>query len=484
MAITASDFSVAANGDLRTIAGTAIYTALELHAWLQDLADNPAPTADDEISILGANPSELAGKRNALRPMAVTLLNDINVDDATSRRFKFGSIEQQAGAVLYTGLKTIGTIPGDASIYIVQDNAKINGGTKWWSNGPIQTLVKAKSGGALIAGNTVSGVAQNAGTVTVFAREFGRTYSHFDADLGPGSEQLAALSVASDPNVTLTAVQAEAKFASIAISIGDTTQSLGGVSKLYKGTITLSGGITVAEAYQALQWACSESSTVTINSEPGWRYRKLMSAYAENQQAPFGSFAGGKWFVAQGWWLTGVLPADSKNYQLVSHDGTTVTPPTTIGVTVGNLTVGDYVIAAKDDGAGGFLATHTATGSASATTVTLSPAPDSSQPDSGTVRIGGNKHSYTGKSGSTITGLSPAIPAGGYSSVPAFFTYIDKVAAATSESSAPFNYPGIAFDMRARVRNGADVSAIVPFESVFSVTEAGGSVNAVRTADV
>lgn len=483
MAITASDFSVAANGDLRSIAGSTVYTALELHAWLQDLADNPAPAGDDQVSILAANPSELAGKRNTLRPMAVTLLNGINVDDATSRRFKFGSLEQQNGQVLYTGLKTIGTVPNDASIYIVQNNAKINGGTKWWPAGPIQTMVKAKTAGALIAGNTVAGVAQAAGYATVFARQFGRTYSHFDVDLGPGSEQQAALSISADPNITLSAAAAEAKFADITITVADTSQTLGGVTKDYKGTITLANGITVAEAYQALQWATSESSTATINGEPGWRYRKLLSSYPENQAAPFGSFAGGKFFVAQGWWLAGVLPADSKNYQLISHDGTTVTPPTTIGVTVGNLVVGDYVIAAKDDGAGSFDFTHSATGSASATTVTLSPAPDASQPATGTIRINGNKHSYTGKSGSTLTGLSPAIPAGGYSSAPAFFTYIDKVAASASESSEPFNYVST-FNMRARVRNGNDVSAIVPFESVFSVTEAGGSVNSVRTADV
>ena len=266
MAITASDFSVASNGDLRSIAGSTIYTALELHAWLQDLADNPAPTADDQVSILGANPSELAGKRNALRPMAITLLNGINVDDATSRRFKFGSIEQQNGQVLYTGLKTIGTVPGDASIYIVQNNAKINGGTKWWPAGPIQTMVKAKAAGTLIAGNTVAGVAQAAGYATVFARQFGRTYSHFDVDLGPGSEQQAALSISTDSSITLSAAAAQAKFADITIAIGDTTQSLGGISKLYNGTITLANGITVAEAYQALQWATSESSTATINA--------------------------------------------------------------------------------------------------------------------------------------------------------------------------------------------------------------------------
>ena len=41
---------------------------------LQDLADNATPSGDDLVSILGTNPSELAGKRNASRPMALTLL--------------------------------------------------------------------------------------------------------------------------------------------------------------------------------------------------------------------------------------------------------------------------------------------------------------------------------------------------------------------------------------------------------------------------
>lgn len=68
-------------------------------------------------------------------------------------------------------------------------------------------------------------------------------------------------------------------------------------------------------------------------------------------------------------------------------------------------------------------------------------------------------------------------------SIEAIVIYVDTVADATAESSEPFNYVST-FNMRARVRNGNDVSAIVPFESVFSVTEAGGSVNSVRTADV
>ena len=36
-----------------------------------------------------------------------------------------------------------------------------------------------------------------------------------------------------------------------------------------KGVIALNGTTTLAQAYQALMWACSESSTATINSVPG-----------------------------------------------------------------------------------------------------------------------------------------------------------------------------------------------------------------------
>ena len=102
MAINASDFTIAGNGDIRQstafVPGTHTrYPTLDLHAWLQDLNDNPTPIGDDQVSILGPNPSELAGKRNASRPMALTLLPNFNINDATAQWFKFGSIEQNSG---------------------------------------------------------------------------------------------------------------------------------------------------------------------------------------------------------------------------------------------------------------------------------------------------------------------------------------------------------------------------------------------------
>ena len=490
MTITATDFSIASNGDVRHAAGATVYTVLELHAWLQDLADNAAPSGDDNVSILGANPSELAGKRNATRPAALTLLNGINIDDTAAQRFYFGSVEQGSGATLYTGINTIGAGLTGRSHYVVQNGAKYAAGTKWWAAGPVRAMFKVKSGGAWIQTDGVDG------RLTVLTREWGYKFSHMDVDATPGSEQVAALSSGADSNITLATgnftagantVTSTTPAFTVTLTIGDTTQSLGGVSKLYKGTISWTGAARLSDVIQALQWACHENANGTINGVAGWRYRKLNAAYTENLEAPFGQFAGGKWFVAQGWW---VAPAslhslDLKSYQLTAHDGTVVTPPNAIAVSAGNLLSGDYVVVGKDNGAGGFNTTTgiTATGTAAATTVTLSGAPAADVPTgSGYIRIGGNPHAYTGISGTTVSGLSPAVPVGGYSAAAVWFPLIDKQTATTAESSGTFNWQAD-FTARVRVRNGG-ASPIVPFETTFAVTNAGGGVNAVRTADV
>lgn len=479
MAIDASKFTIDSSGNIRQVAafvpGTdSRYTTLELHAWLQDLADNSAPAGDDLVSILGSNPSELAGKRNAARPMAVTLLPTININDDTSQWFKFGSIEQNSLNDLYTGLKVIGSLVASSPIYITQSNNKL---TKYWHDSDVNTsfqiLVKAKAGGTLI----------DSGNVTVFSRKYGQTYSHFDANLAAGGEQAAALSTALDTNIALSAGAAETAFGTITLTPGDSNFDMGdgNGSKAYKGVIALNGTTTLATAYQALMWACSESSTATINSVPGWRYRKLNAAYSENIAAPFGTFAGGKWFVAQGWRLTGVMAADSKNYQLVSHDGTIIIPPTSIAIEVTNTTNSDYVLVARDNGSGGILDNeYTVSASQGATSITVTGL-KSDTPASGVIRIDGDRYTYTGWTGTTVSGLSPAIKTGGYSSKPAFIPFIDGVPSGASIQSAAMQF-NANFTARFRVRN-AGGSPIVPFESTMSVTSNGGSGTTVRTAD-
>jgi len=202
----------------------------------------------------------------------------------------------------------------------------------------------------------------------------------------------------------------------VTITPGDVTKTLGANTKLFKGQIILSGGCTVAEAAQYLQYVCREASTTTINGADGWRYRALDASYDPNAAAPFGAVAGGKWFVAQGWWLEGVLAGDSQNYQLTSHDGTVMTAPIAATIEIGNLTAGDRVLAGRDNGSGGFLTNEYtlagATTSGGNTCVVVEPI-KADTPLTGPIRVNGIRYNYTGYNAGTKTfTISVCVPIG------------------------------------------------------------------------
>jgi hypothetical protein len=475
------DFTISTTGDIRRQAGasTSVYTVLELHAWLQDLADDPAASGNDLLDILAPNPSKLDGPRDAAVASRLNLLTDgsvaFNLDDTSAQFINFGSIKQQSAAVQYSGLKTIGGIVAASPVYVVQNGSKL---TTFWSNGHIQILVKVRTGGTLI----------DSGNVTAFSRKWGQSYSHFDVNLGAGGESNAALSTALDSNIVLSEASAAALSSKVTVAFGDTNQDLGNGngSKLYKGTITLSSSCTLQEAYQYLQYLTRESSAATLNSIPGWRYRVLNAAYTEIPSAPFGTFAGGTFFVAQGWWLTGVLPAEATKYQLIAHDGTTQVPPTLIGITVGNLVAGDRVLAARENGSGEILKDEytPVAASSGATSLQVVESIKTDTPSSGVIRIKNLRYTYSSFNAGTKTfsGLSPSLASNIVTADDVFVPFIDKVAASASESQT-FIYSAN-FTARVDVRNGSGGSPIIPFNTLLSVTSAGASVNASRNSDV
>ena len=475
----ASDFQISSTGDIRHTSGTTIYSVLDLHAWLQDLADDAAASGNDLLDILSPNPSKLDGPRDAAVASRLNLLTSglitYNLDDDAAQYINFGSIKQQSAAVQYSGLKTIGGVVSASPIYVVQDSNKI---TKFWSDGHIQILVKVKTGGSLI----------DSGNVTAFSRKWGQSYSHFDVNLSAGGESNAALSTALDSNILLTEVQAALLSTKVSVAFGDTTQDLGNGNggKLYKGTITLSNSCTLQEAYQYLQYLTRENSGATLNSIPGWRYRVLNSAYTEIPSAPFGTFAGGTFFAAQGWWVTGVLSSESTKYQLTAHDGTTQVPPTIIGITIGNLISGDRVLVAREDGSGLVLKDEytPVAASSGATSLQVVESIKTDTPSSGVIRIKSKRYTYTSFNAGTKTfsGLSPSLSENIVTADDVFVPFIDRVATATSESTT-FIYSST-FSARVDVRNGSGGSPIIPFSTLLSVTNAGGSVNASRNSDV
>ena len=477
----ADDFQISLTGDIRRQAGasTTVYSVLDLHAWLQDLADNAVASGNDSLDITSPIPSKLDGPRDAAVASRLNLLTKgtvaFNLDDTAAQFINFGSIKQQSAAVQYSGLKTIGGIVAASPVYVVQNGSKL---TKFWSNGHIQILVKVRTGGTLI----------DSGNVTAFSRKWGQAYSHFDVNLAAGGESNAALSTALDSNIILTEVQAAALSTKVAVAFGDTTQDLGNGNgpKLYKGTITLSNSCTLQEAYQYLQYLTREDSTATLNGVPGWRYRVLDPSYAENVSAPFGNRAGGKFILARGWWITGVLPAEATQYELVAHDNTPQVPPNLVGITISGLTAGQRVLVVRDNGSGDLLKDEytPVAASAGATSLTVVEAIKTDTPSSGVIRIKSLLYSYTSFNAGTKTfsGLSPALASNIVTADDVFVPYIDRLATTTAESVS-FIY-NANFAVRIHVRNGSGASPIIPVESSATVTSAGAQVNVNPGLDV
>jgi hypothetical protein len=163
-----ADFEVQADGDIRHVSGSTNYTVLELHRWLQDLADNASSTSDDFMDITRATPSDRS------YDTIITLNSPYNIDDTTAQYFYGGSIIQGGGSTtIYDGIQVLA--PAGMYLEIIQNNALItNFWTTAWNadatNGiSHQFLVKVRSAGSDIDGRRLIGI----------TRELGKTYGEF-----------------------------------------------------------------------------------------------------------------------------------------------------------------------------------------------------------------------------------------------------------------------------------------------------------------
>jgi len=188
------DFSVNTAGDIRHVSGSDTYTVLELHRWLQDLADNSAVTGNDVIDITSVTPSERSTDN------IITLNSPYNIDLTASEYFYDGSILQSGGDNLFSGLVVVGSVFGSTTLQIVQDNVLYDGDAPFWGTG-----LNADAGNNILmrcmVQTRVSGLDLDGKRVRVWAREWGETYAEFGATLGLGNS-VAAIFTNEDLNNT------------------------------------------------------------------------------------------------------------------------------------------------------------------------------------------------------------------------------------------------------------------------------------------
>lgn len=199
----ADDFSVAINGDIRYTGAGDTYTVLQLHRFLQDLADDATASGNDLIDITSDTPSDRSTDN------IITLLGSYNIDDDAAQYLYGGSITQASGDVIYSGLRVLGAVNNEnTQLMIIQDNGLYqytpNPDIPFWGNQStggyngdtasgvlMRCLIKSRVDGADIDGKRIR----------VQARHWGDTYDFFNVTLGQG-ESVAAISTTPDAQNT------------------------------------------------------------------------------------------------------------------------------------------------------------------------------------------------------------------------------------------------------------------------------------------
>lgn len=258
-----------------------------------------------------------------------------------------GSFRDQANSLTWGNIRTIGSIEG-GGIYIVQgtENADSKLST-WWPDGNINVLVKIEDG-TFIQSTDDNSISVN-GAVWLFCRDYGDLYDHFFVELGEG-QSVAALSTFNDPN-NQTASGTVSGYLTLGThftfnnavdqDIGD-----GAGPQPYDVVINCNGN-TLKQVYEYTKYITSEDfSSLFFTNEDGFEYRNADEATFSNvdvKQAPFGTFAGGRFFGARGVFLTNMASADNTNYELIDSNGVTRTPPVTYSFELTGLKDGTEV---------------------------------------------------------------------------------------------------------------------------------------------
>lgn len=566
MALVATDWTVASNGNIRYIGaahgvtGASYATVIELHRWLQDLADDASAAGDDILDITGLTPS---GRDT---DNIINLLGAYNIDATASEHLYDGTIKQASGADIWDGIVNYGNEGID--IQLIQNGALVV--NDFWNSLPFgatlpglnRDLVQGISHRFLIKTRT-TGVDIDNKRILGVTREYGKTYAEFNINATASGNNVLALTNALDGNnvtasgtvATWTTITNTQGYQLIDINndtvtepyysqwnrdtysinqmyerakyltrIGSAETLYGLDAQIFRGVtheITVNTPTGTMAAFGAATWATGTGQLLAVNSPTAgtkiWIQLLTGTAPAAATVITVGAatvtcvsvtertalikqpFIGTSTGTAlSGGYGVGIekldLTASDKVYDLTN---TQFSPPDYRVTTVaGLISAEDRVLVGPDNAGalqdGQFLLNAGITSGAATITVKVgSETPGTGTqsamdtPSTGTIRVKDNtgvyqRVTYTGftvAAGTmTFTGCTGA-PTAALNN-PVFISYIDKLADGTSVAfTTIYHSPRTLF---ARVRDGG-ISPIKTFENTVAL---GGSISAIRTADL
>ena len=386
------------------------------------------------------------------------------------------------GEALFTNLYTLGSpLQSGTQLYLEQGvNTLV---PSYWGTGHIDLVLPVQRAGVLI----------NSGNVTVFAREYGNAYNNATVNLAAGGRTPAAISTSVDPYITdSSATIAALTGISLAYATAAHDLNNGNGAKNYDLAINC-GGNGIAHVYEWLQLQTDRGQTGTTNTNGvNGQFFQGLTGYTPIASAPFGTFAGTKFFGAQGVWLFNPASADRQNYQLMPNDGSTQIPPNYINLTISSVVAGDQILVARSTGVGStaiavFGYTLASAGNSSGSgTVTVIGSIGSDEPQIGTLRIENSAglydiYPYTSWTGSEFT-LAGTLSAT-YNGATMFVTLLDVTASSSSATTTLIFNSLINCVIRVRKYAPGAGNSIDMYESPGQITATGMNVSAIRNID-
>jgi hypothetical protein len=274
----ATDFEIQNDKDIRYIgaahaaSGAGYYTVLELHRWLQDLADDASSAGDDYMDITRDTPSDKSFDT------IINLINGFNLDDTSAEHIYGGSIIQAGGDVIYDGVQVVAN--AGCHVEIVQNGAIIT--NDFWNSIPFggsaegtspdaangisaRFMVKVRTGGADIDGRKL----------LFQTREWGKTYSEFKVNGTGRGVNVVPLTYADDLN-NATLIATIAAIADISNTEGyraiDVDNS--GTPENYYSEWD-KGANSINSFYERMKWLTRRGSASTVYGINGELFRGI-----------------------------------------------------------------------------------------------------------------------------------------------------------------------------------------------------------------
>jgi len=273
-----TDFEIQSDKDIRYtgaahgLTGAGYYSVIELHRWLQDLADDASSVGDDYMDITRDTPSDRSTDN------IITLLNGFNIDDNASEHIYGGSIIQSSGAEIYDGILVYAN-PG-MDMQIQQNGAII--ANDFWNSIPFGTILKGLNPDAdngishrfILKVRTSSADIDGRRLVTQ-TRVWGKTFSEFKINGTSRGNNVAALTYADDLNNT-TIITTIADYTEITntegyrgIDVNNDTVNEYYYSEWNRHTYTIN------QFYERIKWLQRQGSASTVYGLNGEVFRGI-----------------------------------------------------------------------------------------------------------------------------------------------------------------------------------------------------------------